>query len=664
MFVFCIVCEGLSFVLGIFDVNYIMHRFAECYTTLHLTLILCEGASEPYMIINSISEAWLEITMIPFLFVFSMFLGGRMATTSEINRRYLLLVVSTLFAACFEAGLELFSDIGNVTVYTKIFYALININAYCLMAYVAAYTRSSSKRLIDINFFLLCVSIVLLFMFSSNERFFMVFSPGFAIIFVTEGFILQLLYQQYYGNGQFIVMNLLFILLIDSFVLQYLFQQNIPLVYTVATMMLVFTFFYMEAPTYRRLITAHHEIDEARIRAEKSIQRATVANKAKSNFLASTSHEIRTPMNAILGINDMILAENPDPEARKAALDIKKAGEYLLGLVNNILDISKIEAGKMDLYETDYHLWELLKECEEDMTERLKGHSGIKFIVNADKSLPEYLHGDVLRLKQALINLLSNSAKYTNKGSITLEVAGERKTGTEMLMKFAVRDTGIGMREDDSRRIFEPFERANILETRHILGAGLGLTLVKNIIDIMSGRIAFTSKYGEGTEFTIEIPQRTAGGQNMTLGEYEEFMQHQNVTRQNEPEQDTAPALWPNSRLLVVDDTPVNLVVAKGMLKASEAEVDTAESGEDALELIKQKHYDLVFLDHKMPGMDGIETLGHAKKHSPDTKYIALTANAGANARNEYIAAGFDDYLPKPFKGDEMMKILKSYLKN
>ena len=611
------------------------------------------------MFANSISEAWLEITMIPFLVVLSAFLSGRMATTSEINRRFLLLVVSTLCAACLEVGLELSGMTEIDSIARKIFYALININAYCLMAYVAAYTQSGSKRLFGINFFLLCISLIMLFLFKGDGKTYMLFSPGFGIIFVAEGFILQLLFQQYYGNGQFIVMNLLFILLIDSFVIQYIFKQNVTLVYTVATMMLVFTFFYLEAPTYRRLITAHHEIDEARQRAERSINRANVANKAKSNFLASTSHEIRTPMNAILGINDMILAENPDPETRNAVLSIKRAGEYLLALVNNILDISKIEAGKMELYETDYHLWELLKACEEDMTRRLKDKKEVRFTVDADKNLPEFLHGDELRLKQALFNLLSNSAKYTSHGSITLEVRTAKRSGTEIVMKFTVRDTGIGMRPEEAGKIFEPFERANITETRHIPGAGLGLTLVKNIVDIMNGQITFTSTYGEGSEFTATIPQRTAGGEHLTLGEYEEMMS----SREPEPEEDTGPAVWPEARLLVVDDTPVNLVVAKGMLKASEAEVDTAESGEEALDLIKAKHYDLVFLDHKMPGMDGIETLGHAKKYSPGTKFIALTANSGANARNEYVAAGFDDYLPKPFKSDEMMKILRSCLK-
>ena len=607
----------------------------------------------------NLSEVWLEITVIPSLFIMSVFLGGRLATSSEINRRFLMLVISTLIAACVEVIIRIFED--TYTINMNVFYAIININAYCLMAYVAAYTRTSSRKLIDINFFLLCISLVLLLMFGKNGSSFLNVSPAFAVLFVAEGFILQLIHQEYYGNGQFIVMNTLFILLIDAFLMQYLFEYKTALVYPAATMMLVFTFFYLEAPTYKQLLVAHKEIEQARINAEASIQRATMANKAKSNFLASTSHEIRTPMNAILGINDMILAENPDAETRRASLDIKKAGEYLLALVNNILDISKIEAGKMDLYETDYHLWELLKECEAAMSEQLTHRGSIKFILNADKDLQEHLHGDVLRLKQALLNLLNNAAKYTEKGSITLSVSGERKKGTEILIKFVVQDTGIGMHEDDLPKIYEPFERANIIETRHIPGAGLGLTLVKNIIDIMSGRISVESTYGQGTAFTLEIPQRLASGKSMTIQEYEDFMSSQ-PTDKSQTQEDTAPAVWPDAKILVVDDTPVNLVVAKGMLKNSEAEIDTAESGEDALDLIKKNHYDLVFLDHKMPGMDGVETLGHAKKLSPNSKFIALTANSGANARNEYISLGFDDYLPKPFKSDEMMKILKACL--
>ena len=606
------------------------------------------------------NEAFIELSMIPFLCVLSAFLGGRMATKSEINRRYLLLVISTLVAAIFEAVLDITTGMKTATLWTRAFYATINFNAYCLMCYVAAYTNVISRRFTDIHFLILTMSIVLLFVFRSDDRLYMIFSPGFAVLFVIEGFVLQLLYQEHYGKGQFIVMNLLFILLIDSFVMQYLFSINLPFVYTIATMMLVFTFFYLEAPTYRRLISAQNETEEARLAAEESMRQAGAANKAKSNFLASTSHEIRTPMNAILGINEMIYSEAKDDETRRASNSIKDAGEHLLNIVNNILDISKIEAGKMELYESDYHLWEILKDCESYITPLISGKP-VKFILSAEPSLPEHLHGDSLRLKQVLTNLLNNSAKYTQKGSITLNVAGNTAGvgNSAVILSVSVEDTGMGMREEESGRIFEPFERANIIETRHIPGAGLGLALVRDIIHIMSGNIQLESKYGEGTKITFNVPQRISRGDNITIKEYEEFMQN---AAPEESVNDDGPSVWPGAKILVVDDTPVNLVVAKGMLKESLADIETAESGEEALEKIKAAHYDIVFLDHKMPGMDGVETLGHAKKYAPDTSFIALTANAGGNARAEYIAMGFDDYLPKPFKSLEMMKVLKECL--
>ena len=371
-------------------------------------------------------------------------------------------------------------------------------------------------------------------------------------------------------------------------------------------------------------------------------------------------------MNAILGINDMILEElkdSRDYETRKASGDIKKAGEYLLKLVNNILDISKIEAGKMELYENSYHLWEMLKECEVFMNDKLKGKSDKKFILEVDRNLPENLFGDVLRLKQLLINLLDNAEKYTSRGSISLKVSGEMISDKVVKLVFTVADTGIGMKEEDLKTIFEPFERANLIETRSVLGAGLGLTLVRSILEIMSGTISINSTYGEGTSITVEIPQKISRGRNITIGEYEEEMLNAAANAPSLTEShDDGPDVWPDAKILVVDDTPVNLVVAKGMLKNSEAEIETCESGEEALDMMKAKHYDVVFLDHMMPGLNGIETLKKAKKNADGTKFVALTANAGVNARAEYLSYGFDDYLPKPFKGTEMMRVLKECL--
>ncbi|MBR0204294.1 MAG: response regulator [Synergistaceae bacterium] len=606
-------------------------------------------------------DTFIEFSVLPFLIVMAAFLAGRMSTKNEINRRFLLLVFSTLISALMEGISRIFPALSHEILFTKIFYALVNINAYCLMCYVASYTGRLTQTFKDVNFALMFISLACIFIFNPIDSMYMIFCPGFAVFFALEGFVLQLIFQKYYGNGQFLVMNLLFLLLIDAFVIQYIFEQTIPLVYTVSTIMLLFTFFYMEAPTYKLLIAAHKETEQARVRTEASIVQANIANKAKSNFLASTSHEIRTPMNAILGINEMILNENPDKETLNAAQAMKIAGEYLLNLVNNILDISKIEAGKMDLFEANYHLWELLKDCESFVADRLKNKT--RFVLNADKNLSEHLFGDSLRLKQVLTNLLDNAAKYTQTGSITLSVTGERHDSNIKLV-FTVKDTGIGMKPEELGKIFEPFERANVLETRHIMGAGLGLNLVRNIVNIMNGIIEVKSTYGEGTEFTVTIPQKIAQGEHYTIQEYDYFMNMNEKAKAIESEKESEPEIWPDAKILIVDDTPVNLVVAKGMLKNTEAKIDTSESGEDALDKIKAGHYDVVFLDHKMPGMDGIETLNHAKKHAENTKFIALTANAGANARAEYISYGFDDYLPKPFKSQEMMRILKSCLNN
>lgn len=552
----------------------------------------------------------------------------------------------------------LFPALQNFTYTSRIFCSLMNINAYCFMRYISAYVGNTRRDFVRGNFVMLAVSIFLLFLFSPDENIYMLFCPGLAAAFIAEGFFLQLIRQEYYGNGQFIVMNFLLILLIDSFVIQYLFKLSLPLVYVTATIILFFTFFYLEAPAYRRILTAQRETEASRARTEASVRRTRHASKAKSNFLASTSHEIRTPMNAILGMNEMIYTEAKDPETRRASQDIKNAGENLLNIVNNILDISKIEAGKMELYEADYHIWDVLKECEDYITDRLAKKGGVKFLMDIDKSLPEHLRGDAVRLKQILINILDNAAKYTKAGTIALSISGEREAASVVALNFSVRDTGIGIREGELAKIYEPFERANIIETRHIPGAGLGLTLVKGIIKIMHGRLEVQSTCGEGSTFTFRITQHITGDTN--IQDYEAMLSSMpEITHTQAISERTS---WPEAKILIVDDTPVNLVVAKGMLKSSEARIDTAESGDEALEKIKASHYDIVFLDHMMPGMDGIETLRRARKYTQGTSFIALTANAGGNARTEYISYGFDDYLPKPFKSDAMTKILQEFL--
>ena len=252
--------------------------------------------------------------------------------------------------------------------------------------------------------------------------------------------------------------------------------------------------------------------------------------------------------------------------------------------------------------------------------------------------------------------------KYTSEGTITLKVAGEREKG-RVKLTVSVIDTGIGIRKEDLKHLFQSFERVNLTETQNIQGAGLGLTLVRYLMDLMGGRVHAESEYGHGSTFMFELTQQLShDGFQGTIAEYEKVLAERPAV---EVEEDTGPFICPKARLLIVDDTPVNLVVAKGMLSETKAQVETAESGEDCLEMIKNIHYDMIFLDHRMPGLDGVETLKRAKEiegASMGASYIALTANSGSGLREEYINYGFDDYLAKPLKSDALKKILSKFL--
>lgn len=641
-------------------------------------------------------NVWLEATMIPFLGVLSAFLFIRYGTNSEINRRFRLLALSTFIAAALEVISTLFVDgWGYVVlggwkyVYTvniimrTLFYAVVNLNAYYLMRYVEAYVHVENRIFDTFNRFLLVSSFVMLILnlipgiggFSFNISTYGEFIHGhygtlwqcvYVLYFIVMAAYLQITNKEYYSaKSQYFIMNILGCLLIASFMIQYMFIRTVLFTYTAATIVLFVTFFYYEAPTYRRMLTVEKDLEESRERAEQSTRMTNAANRAKSDFLANTSHEIRTPMNAILGMNEMILKESRDPAIHQAALDIRTAGNHLLSIINNILDISKIESGKMELYNADYHLWQLLKDIEEGNFETIH-NKGLNFILDVDKNLPEHLYGDEDHIRQVLMNLIDNAVKYTNEGTITLSVQGHELPHSRVRLKISVHDTGIGIKKEDIPKLFHSFERVNLNETQSIQGAGLGLTLVRYLLELMGGKIEASSEYGKGSTFSFEITQQLSqDGFQGSINEYEAMLQNApELPAGTLPEEDTD-FICPEARILIVDDTPVNLVVARGMLKESFAEVHTCESGEECLNLIQTNHYDIVFLDHKMPGIDGIETLKRAKEIDGPSRlsiYIALTANSGSGLREEYISYGFNDYLPKPIKSDALKKLLARYI--
>ena len=631
-------------------------------------------------------NVWIEAAVIPFLAVLAFFLYIRYGTKVEINRRFRFLALTTFFAALLEVSSTLLIDgwghrhAVNLTLRT-LYYATINVNAYSLMRYVEAFVHVDNPKFARFNKILLASSFLVLILNlipGTSGFFFLIVSDGglfrgtyntlwrsvYVLYFAAMALWLQVTHREYYtGKAQFVVLNTIVGLLIAANVIQYMFIQTVLFTYAVASVMLFIMFFYYEAPVYRKMLTVEKELESSRQKAEHSTRLSIAANRAKSDFLANTSHEIRTPMNAILGMNEMILKESSDPEIRQSALDIRRAGNHLLSIINNILDISKIESGKMELYRADYHLWQMLRDIEEGIFETVH-EKGLKLIIDADKNLPEHLYGDEDHIRQVIVNLIDNAVKYTKKGTITLSVRGGIKDRRVKLI-MSVKDTGIGIRAEDLPKLFHSFERVNMNETQTIQGAGLGLTLVRYLLELMGGTVRAESEYGKGSTFTVELTQQLAHeGFSGTIAEYESMLANDGDIS-GVSQDDRRPFTCPGAKILVVDDTPVNLVVAKGMLKESKAQVDTSESGEEALELIAANRYDLIFLDHKMPGMDGVETLKQARETDGPSrlaKYIALTANSGTGLREEYISLGFNDYLPKPIKSDALKKILASCL--
>ena len=390
-----------------------------------------------------------------------------------------------------------------------------------------------------------------------------------------------------------------------------------------------------------------NEIKQAKIDADD-------ANSAKSAFLANMSHEIRTPLNSIIGLNEMILRNTKNTEIREYAENIKASGDVLLGLINDILDFSKIEARKMALNPDRYELANLLKSCQlyfeqPAMTKRLS------FDIINDETIPSAFIGDEQRIRQILMNILSNAIKYTRDGGVTLTVTYNEIASDKCELSFEIKDTGIGIDENDIPFIFDAFQRVNEKKNATIQGTGLGLAITKQLIDLMGGSVDVTSKIGEGTTFKVIIPQEIADSKPMgqfVRSEAKERKTYRELFRSN------------GAKILVVDDVLVNLKVVEALLKKTGIEIDKVTGGNDAIDLCNHTKYDLILLDHRMPAPDGIETFNVIRKDgmNTETPVIVLTANALAGAKDDYMKIGFTDYLAKPIKGDELEKMLVKYL--
>ncbi|MCR4907267.1 MAG: response regulator [Lachnospiraceae bacterium] len=389
------------------------------------------------------------------------------------------------------------------------------------------------------------------------------------------------------------------------------------------------------------------------------------ANKAKSIFLARMSHEIRTPINTVLGMDEMILRESGDSTIREYATDIRVAGKILLSLINDILDLSKIEAGKMEILPAPYDLSSLIHDVSNMIRFRAEDKN-LVFRIHVSPDIPAGLIGDDVRVRQVLMNLLTNAVKYTEKGSVELRVSmkelykDEKGQRDNVLLRFEVEDTGIGIKYDDMVKLFASFQRIDGGQLKKIEGTGLGIPITMKLLDLMGAELELTSEYGKGSKFYFDLWQ---GISDMSpVGDFEKNIENLTSEQYFYTESFTAP----DAHILLVDDNSMNRKVFTSLLKQTEIKIEEAGSGKEALGLSAGRHFDIIFMDHMMPDMDGIETLKRIKalKDGPcaDTPIVVLTANAVAGAKESYLAEGFDGYLSKPVSSDKLEETLREML--
>ena len=387
----------------------------------------------------------------------------------------------------------------------------------------------------------------------------------------------------------------------------------------------------------------------------KMRERAEAANRAKSEFMAAMSHEMRTPMNAIVGFAELIKEESLGRKVYQYACDIKDASGRLLEIFDDIWDMSSMEAGKLEIIPKDYNIRNLLRNVSEKAETAAK-EKGLLYSMTVDESLPVGYFGDQDRVKQVLDHVLDNAVKFTDIGRISLTVEGEKRSKEQVLLRFIITDTGIGIEEKNLQKIFYNFEQVDSSESRNADGTGIGLSVSKNIVELMGGTLGVESQIGKGSTFTICIPQDIRD--EKTIGE----------SIKEAPDQKEEPVMFsaPDCHILIVDDNLINRKIAQGMLKDYGFQIDEAESGQEAIDLVKEQKYDIIFMDHMMPEMDGMEATGIIRKecgkNGEEAVVVALTANAMKGAREMFLSNGFQDFVVKPIDRMLLHNVLSKWI--
>lgn len=417
-------------------------------------------------------------------------------------------------------------------------------------------------------------------------------------------------------------------------------------------MMLMFS---METPDYQQLTKTMDELANTRDEAEEAMGLAQAANQAKTDFLSAMSHELRTPINSILGFNEMIMQQTNDAEIKKCTDNVQTAGMNLLSIISNILDYTEIEGGRLKITESPYSTRSMLRDVLA-YAEYGTDKSQLELRTDIDENIPSELSGDITRVIQVFDNVISNAVKYTYRGYVEISVKWKYDEGGDTGVLFArISDSGVGIKKEDLARLSESFTRLDKKRNQNIEGVGLGLSIVTKILSLMGGRISIDSEYEKGTTVSFELRQRVIN--NIPAGKISP------LGSGSDNDDDGYKFYIPEAKILTVDDNGMNRELFKGLLRDSGADIDAVSGGREAVSLLEKNSYSVIFLDHMMPEMDGIETLRVIKDRSlSDAPIIVLTANTVAGAREMYLSEGFDDYLAKPVTGRMLYGILKKYL--